>query len=75
MSFKSQLIKDFTTLTLALIAVGIVLNLVLGQTVSLLNLPVFLDSIGTVIVALLAGPWAGGLTATPTGCWRWKTAQ
>lgn len=62
MSLKEQLKKDFSTLTLALMAVGIVLNLVLGQTVSLLKLPIFLDSLGTVIVALLAGPWAGGLT-------------
>jgi energy-coupling factor transport system substrate-specific component len=66
MSLKSQLKKDFSTITLALMAVGIVLNLVLGQTVSLLKLPVFLDSIGTVIVALLAGPWAGGLTGMLT---------
>jgi energy-coupling factor transport system substrate-specific component len=66
MSLKEQLKKDFSTLTLALMAVGIVLNIVLGQIVSLLKLPIFLDSIGTVIVALLAGPWAGGLTGLLT---------
>lgn len=66
MSLKEQLKKDFSTLTLALMAVGIVLNIVLGQVVSLLKLPIFLDSIGTVIVALLAGPWAGGLTGLLT---------
>ena len=66
MSLKEQLKKDFSTITLALMAVGIVLNIVLGQIVSLLKLPVFLDSIGTVIVALLAGPWAGGLTGLLT---------
>jgi energy-coupling factor transport system substrate-specific component len=62
MSLKEQLKKDFSTLTLALMAVAIVLNIVLGQVVSLLKLPIFLDSIGTVLVALLAGPWAGALT-------------
>jgi len=62
MSLKEQLKKDFTTLTLTLMAVAIVLNIVLGQVVSLLKLPIFLDSIGTVLVGLLAGPWAGGLT-------------
>jgi energy-coupling factor transport system substrate-specific component len=66
MSLKEQLKKDFSTLTLALMAVGIVLNIILGQVVSLLKLPIFLDSIGTVIVALLAGPWAGGLTGLLT---------
>jgi energy-coupling factor transport system substrate-specific component len=66
MSLKEQLKKDFTTLTLALMAVAIVLNIVLGQVVSLLKLPIFLDSIGTVLVALLAGPWAAGLTGLLT---------
>lgn len=66
MSLTEQLKKDFSTLTLALMAVAIVLNIVLGQTVSLLKLPIFLDSIGTVLVALLAGPWAGGLTGLLT---------
>jgi len=62
MSFTAQLKKDFSTLTLALMAVAIVLNIALGQVVSLLKLPIFLDSIGTVLVALLAGPWAAALT-------------
>lgn len=58
--------KDFSTITIALMAVSIVLNIVLGQVVSLLKLPIFLDSIGTVLVALLAGPWAAGLTGLLT---------
>jgi energy-coupling factor transport system substrate-specific component len=40
--------------------------MVLGQIVSTLKLPIFLDSIGTLVVALLAGPWAGGLTGLLT---------
>ncbi|MFM8321512.1 MAG: ECF transporter S component [Chloroflexota bacterium] len=66
MSRTEQLKQNFSTLTLALMAVAIVLNIVLGQLVSLLKLPIFLDSIGTVLVALLAGPWAGGLTGLLT---------
>lgn len=66
MSLKEQLKKDFSTFTLALIAVAIVLNIVIGQIVSLLKLPIFLDSIGTLLVALVAGPWAGGLTGLLT---------
>lgn len=54
---------DFTTLTVALIPVAIVINIVVGQIVqSVLKLPIYLDSIGTVLVAVLAGPLAGALT-------------
>jgi energy-coupling factor transport system substrate-specific component len=64
MSFGEQLKKDFSTMTLVLIPVAIAINIVIGQIVVLLKLPVFLDSIGTVLVAALAGPWAGALTGT-----------
>lgn len=66
MSFMTQLKRDFTTQTLVLIPAGIVLNLVVGQLVSTLSLPVFLDAIGTVLVALLSGPWAAALTGLLT---------
>ena len=66
MSLKAQLKKDFSTITLVLMAVAIVLNIVVGQLVSLLKLPIFLDSIGTILVGILAGPWAGGLTGLLT---------
>ena len=62
MSVATQLKRDFSTLTLVLIPVAIAINIVIGQIVVLLKLPVFLDSIGTVLVAVLAGPWAGALT-------------
>lgn len=58
--------KFFSTMTLALMAVAIVINMVLGQIASMLKLPIFLDSIGTVLVGILAGPWAGGLTGLIT---------
>lgn len=63
-SFTARLQKDFSTITLVLIPVAIAINIVIGQIVVLLKLPVFLDSIGTVMVAVLAGPWAGALTGT-----------
>jgi len=56
--------KDFNTMTWVLIPVAIAINVVIGQIVSLLKLPVYLDSIGTVLVAAVAGPWAGALTGT-----------
>lgn len=58
--------KTFSTVTLALIAFAIVLNMAIGQMVSLLKLPIFLDSIGTILVGILAGPLAGGLTGLLT---------
>lgn len=54
--------KDFTTMTWVLIPVAIAINIVIGQIVVLLKLPVFLDSIGTVLVGIIGGPWAGALT-------------
>ncbi len=54
--------KEFTTLSITLIAVGIALNLALGTVVLRLGLPLYLDSIGTVLVGALVGPWAGAAT-------------
>ncbi len=58
--------KGFSTVTLAFIGFAIVLNMAVGQLVALLKLPIFLDSIGTVLVGILAGPVAGGLTGLLT---------
>lgn len=62
MSLSERIQKDFTTITLALIPVAIVINIVAGQLAILLRIPLYLDSIGTVLVGALAGPLAGALT-------------
>ena len=54
--------NNFNTQTWVLIPIAIAINVAVGQIVLLLKLPVFLDSIGTVLVAVLCGPWAGALT-------------
>ncbi len=54
--------RDFSTATLALIPVAIAINLAVGSLIVTLRLPIYLDSIGTVLVGALAGPWAGALT-------------
>lgn len=54
--------EDFNTLTLVMIPVAIAVNIAIGQLVFALRIPLYLDSIGTVLVAVLAGPWAGALT-------------
>jgi len=56
--------NNFNTQTWVLIPIAIAINIAVGQIVLLLKLPVFLDSIGTVLVAVLCGPWAGALTGT-----------
>jgi hypothetical protein len=55
--------RQFDTRTIVLIPVAIAINVVLGQTVaSALKVPVYLDSIGTILVGVLAGPIAGAAT-------------
>lgn len=54
--------RPLPTLALALIPRAVALNLALGAVVGALKLPVYLDSVGTILVAVLAGPWAGIVT-------------
>ncbi len=58
----NRLQKDFNTITWTLMPVAIAINIAIGQIVVALKLPVYLDSIGTVFVAVTCGPWAGALT-------------
>lgn len=57
-----RLKKEFSTLTLVLIPVAIAINVAAGQLVIAARVPLYLDSIGTVLVGALVGPWAGALT-------------
>jgi hypothetical protein len=55
--------NQFDTRTIVLIPIAIAINIILGQTVAAaLKVPVYLDSIGTILVGVLAGPIAGALT-------------
>ena len=54
--------RDFSTSVLVLMPVAIAINIAVGSIVYALRLPIYLDSIGTVLVGVLAGPWAGALT-------------
>jgi hypothetical protein len=54
---------QFSTRTIVLIPIAIAINIILGQTVAAaLKVPIYLDSIGTILVGVLAGPLAGALT-------------
>jgi hypothetical protein len=55
--------SQFDTRTIVMIPIAIAINIILGQTVSAaLKVPIYLDSIGTILVGVLAGPIAGALT-------------
>ena len=57
----------FDTRTIVLIPIAMAINIVLGQTVaSVLKVPIYMDSIGTILVGVLAGPIPGLVTGVLT---------
>lgn len=56
MGKKLNFKEDFTLVALLLIPVSVAINMVGFQICQLLRLPIFLDSIGTILVAIIAGP-------------------
>ncbi len=55
--------RQFDTRTIVLMPVAIAINIILGAAVAnALKLPIYLDSIGTILVGALAGPIPGALT-------------
>lgn len=55
--------SQFDIRTLALMPVAIAINIILGAAVAnALKIPIYLDSIGTILVGALAGPIPGALT-------------
>lgn len=69
--FVEQIRNDFTTEAWVLIPVGVGINVVGGTIIQTLRVPLFMDVIGTMLVAILAGMWvaavAGGLTNVVLG--------
>jgi hypothetical protein len=59
----ASITRQFDTRTLVLMPIAIAFNIILGQAVgSALKIPIYLDSIGTILVGALAGPIPGALT-------------
>jgi energy-coupling factor transport system substrate-specific component len=58
----SRFRQDFTITTLVMIPIAIAINIAVGQLIYTLKIPLYLDSIGTILVGVVAGPWAGALT-------------
>lgn len=56
------ILPTLSTSSLVVMPIGIALNIALGQTAGTLGLQIYLDAVGTVLVAVLAGPAAGAAT-------------
>lgn len=76
-SITERASERFTTLAWVLIPVAVGINVVGGTVTNFLRIPVYLDVIGTILLALLAGPLVGavggiltnlvlGVTRSPT---------
>jgi len=59
--FLYNIQAQFHTKALVLIPIAVGINLVGGTLASTLKLPLFLDMIGTIVSAALAGPWVAAL--------------
>lgn len=63
---KRSIKDDFTMLTLLIIPIAVAVNFVGGQLASILKLPFYLDTIGTIFAAMLCGPWVGAVAGVLT---------
>lgn len=59
--------KKFKTIQLSIIALGIAINFIGGTIALILRLPVYLDTIGTIMVSALFGPLSGMITGLLSG--------
>jgi energy-coupling factor transport system substrate-specific component len=57
-SIRQRIAEEMTGAALPFIAFCIALNLTVGQITAALKIPLYLDSIGTILVAVLIGPWS-----------------
>lgn len=61
--FADHIRNEFTTQTWVLIPMGVALSVVAAYIVNVVKVPfLYLDVLGVVLVALLAGPWSAALT-------------
>lgn len=63
-SVKEQFGREVAGAGLPFVAFAIALNLTIGQLTAALKIPLYLDSIGTVLVAVLCGPWSAVVAGT-----------
>lgn len=68
METKSGIKQDFNLMAILLIPVCVAINIVGFQLAQLLRLPIYIDTIGTILVGIIAGPWIAILTGLLTNC-------
>lgn len=61
MTFVEGIKAQFSTKSLVLIPIAVGINLIGGTLCSALKLPLFLDMIGTIVIACISGPWVSAL--------------
>ncbi|WP_053368552.1 ECF transporter S component [Bacillus sp. FJAT-27245] len=54
---KRSIKNDFNMMAMLLIPIGVAINIVGFQLTNVLRLPIFLDTIGTILIGVIAGPW------------------
>jgi energy-coupling factor transport system substrate-specific component len=57
-SIRQRIADEMTGAALPFVAFCIALNLTAGQITAALKIPIYLDSVGTILVAVLIGPWS-----------------
>ncbi|WP_158084276.1 ECF transporter S component [Marispirochaeta aestuarii] len=67
--------KKLGMMSLLIIPIGIAINVVCRQVTQMLALPIFLDTIGTVLVGVLTGPIGGMITGLLTNAVRAATVN
>jgi energy-coupling factor transport system substrate-specific component len=66
MKKRIPVLSDFNSMAILLIPVGIAINYAGAAIVRTLQLPIFLDTLGTLLVGIIAGPWVGATTGILT---------
>ncbi len=63
-SIREQFNNEIAGAGLPFVAFCVALNLTMGQLTTALKLPLYLDAVGTVLVAVLCGPWSAILAGS-----------
>jgi len=63
-ALQHRISKELSGVGIPFLAFAIALNLSIGQLANTLKVPLYLDSIGTVMIAVLCGPWSAVTAGT-----------
>jgi energy-coupling factor transport system substrate-specific component len=64
LSIRQRITDEMSGAALPFVAFCIALNLTAGQITAGLKIPLYLDSIGTILTAVLVGPWSAVICGT-----------